>query len=302
VHVIPHLYDLAEDLAAARFLRPITGDLAVLAWLYPRATRWVLDRSGVKGRAGETQMASGDEGETEKGGLGDNAKGSEVSGAVDASDRYLFAIDLRNTERVAPYLREIRRIGKESRVHQRAQAVVAKLGFKPADRSDDSSTSHAADPEELLEPAKRRWYPVIDYDRCTNCMECIDFCLFGVYGVDEMDGILVENPDNCKNGCPACSRVCPDDAIIFPEFKSPAIAGANVEKSEDGPKLDLSELFAGENPLEIAVDERDRALLKEGLQAIGMGAGIPSREESKPGDGGGDELDELMDALEETEI
>ena len=56
---------------------------------------------------------------------------------------------------------------------------------------------------------RRRWYPVIDYDRCTNCMECIDFCLFGVYGVDGRGRILVEEQDNCKKGCPACSRVCP---------------------------------------------------------------------------------------------
>ena len=40
----------------------------------------------------------------------------------------------------------------------------------------------------------RRWYPVIDYSRCTNCMECIDFCLFGVYGVDKVETILVEQP------------------------------------------------------------------------------------------------------------
>ena len=25
------------------------------------------------------------------------------------------------------------------------------------------------------------WFPVIDYDRCTNCMQCLSFCLFGVY-------------------------------------------------------------------------------------------------------------------------
>src|SRR5690349_15887991 len=28
------------------------------------------------------------------------------------------------------------------------------------------------------------WFPVIDYDRCTNCMQCLSFCLFGVYGAD----------------------------------------------------------------------------------------------------------------------
>src|SRR2546422_3501427 len=29
------------------------------------------------------------------------------------------------------------------------------------------------------------WFPVIDYDRCTNCMQCLSFCLFGVYGVED---------------------------------------------------------------------------------------------------------------------
>ncbi len=24
------------------------------------------------------------------------------------------------------------------------------------------------------------WFPVIDYDRCTNCKQCLNFCLFGV--------------------------------------------------------------------------------------------------------------------------
>jgi hypothetical protein len=24
-------------------------------------------------------------------------------------------------------------------------------------------------------------FPVIDYDKCTNCMQCLSFCLFGVW-------------------------------------------------------------------------------------------------------------------------
>src|SRR5690606_5903847 len=76
-------------------------------------------------------------------------------------------------------------------------------------------------PDQLLQPAGRRWYPVIDYNRCTNCLECLDFCLFGVYGVDPLERIHVDHQDNCKKGCPACSRVCPEQAIIFPEYKTP---------------------------------------------------------------------------------
>ena len=51
------------------------------------------------------------------------------------------------------------------------------------------------------------WFPVIDYDRCTNCKQCLSFCLFGVFGADADDRIEVQNPDQCKTGCPACSRI-----------------------------------------------------------------------------------------------
>src|SRR5581483_4132472 len=101
------------------------------------------------------------------------------------------------------------------------------------------------------EGVRRRWYPVIDYSRCTNCMECIDFCLFGVYGVDSLDRIFVENQDSCKKGCPACSRVCPEHAIIFPDYKTPAIAGAPVG-SVSGLKIDLTKLFGGADAIQIA--------------------------------------------------
>lgn len=72
------------------------------------------------------------------------------------------------------------------------------------------------------------WYPVIDYSRCTSCGQCADFCLFGVY--DKKDGrINVINPEGCKNNCPACARICPQTAIIFPKYKQGgAIGGSDV--------------------------------------------------------------------------
>ncbi|MEE2792152.1 MAG: ferredoxin family protein, partial [Acidobacteriota bacterium] len=60
--------------------------------------------------------------------------------------------------------------------------------------------------------AWKPWFPVIDFDRCTNCMQCLTFCLFDVYGVDKQQQITVQNEDNCKTDCPACSRVCPEVA------------------------------------------------------------------------------------------
>src|SRR5690242_10324111 len=49
------------------------------------------------------------------------------------------------------------------------------------------------------------WFPVIDYKRCTNCMQCLSFCLFDVYGAPGGQ-ISVQKPQNCKTDCPACSR------------------------------------------------------------------------------------------------
>ena len=71
-----------------------------------------------------------------------------------------------------------------------------------------------------------RWYPVIDLSRCTACRHCLQFCLFGVYEIDADGSVIAARPDNCKPGCPACSRICPQGAIIFPLCDDPAIAGA----------------------------------------------------------------------------
>ena len=93
------------------------------------------------------------------------------------------------------------------------------------------------------------WFPVIDYDRCTNCMQCLSFCLFGVYGVDEENKIQAQNQDNCKTNCPACSRVCPEAAIMFPKYKAGPINGDEVKDSDLGKekmKVDLSALLGGD--------------------------------------------------------
>ena len=130
-------------------------------------------------------------------------------------------------------------------------------------------------------------------------MECIDFCLFGVYGVDAADRILVEQQDNCKKGCPACSRVCPENAIIFPEHKTPAIAGSETG-SATGLKIDLSKLFGAPSALEQAVLERDTELVADGREAVGMSVGIPKRQPHVSQTR--DDLDDLIDGLDKLEL
>lgn len=93
------------------------------------------------------------------------------------------------------------------------------------------------------------WFPVIDYNRCTNCMQCLSFCLFGVYGVDGDQKIQVQNNEQCKTNCPACSRVCPEAAIMFPKYKAGPINGDEVSDADlnrEKMKVDISALLGGD--------------------------------------------------------
>lgn len=77
-----------------------------------------------------------------------------------------------------------------------------------------------------------RWFPVLDYDRCVNCKQCISFCPFGVYTLDAAGVVRVTHPENCKDQCPACARMCPSVAIIFPKVKDTPINGDRVTDEE----------------------------------------------------------------------
>src|SRR4029079_7001359 len=95
----------------------------------------------------------------------------------------------------------------------------------------------------------KAWFPGTEHDRCTNCMQCLSFCLFDVYGVDSDQKIQVQNNDNCKTNCPACSRVCPEAAIMFPKYKAGPINGdvvSNADLERERMKIDISALLGGD--------------------------------------------------------
>ena len=97
--------------------------------------------------------------------------------------------------------------------------------------------------------AWKPWFPVIDYDRCTNCMQCLSFCLFDVYGVSADKKIQVQNHNKCKTDCPACSRVCPEVAILFPKYRHGPINGDVVSTDDvrrEVMKVDISALLGGD--------------------------------------------------------
>ncbi len=313
VSVIPYLYDLHPDHSGRLFLESVQGDMVVLSWLYPRAAFWLLDRDGIKGIEGEIQLQPADLDDDEDEDEETETEEPKGIGSTDVPDRHIYCLDLRSSNSAEPFVEEIRRIAAESKARREAKQkdnakpVLVELGVKsvgetPANHGNGNGNGSSFSKEELLQPANRRWYPVIDYSRCTNCMECLDFCLFGVYDVDDQERIVVENQDSCKRGCPACSRVCPEQAIIFPDYKSPAIAGAPVG-SIGGLKIDLTKLFGGDSKdaLDQAVAERDRELVADGRDAVGMSVGIPKRQADKP-DEPKDDLDNLMDALDDLDL
>lgn len=329
VTVVPNLYDLSQDGTGMLALQGIKGPMIVVSWLYPRAAHWVLDRNDIRGLEGATllKLESEDEDDDE---LEDELEDDKVrvNDQREIPDRRIYCVDFRASESVDDFVDEIKRIARE------ATAKLVQLGdWPPAESSpspealarfetptndtalalDGGQLQHAespngngngakpeaAEPNRVDESPARRWYPVIDYSSCTNCMECIDFCLFGVYGVDATETILVELPDNCRKGCPACSRVCPENAIIFPQHKTPTIAGA--PSAAGGLKIDLSLLFGKQDALEEAASERDEQLMLAGREAVGMSVGIPKRQ-ADASERPNDELDDLLDELDDLDL
>jgi len=92
------------------------------------------------------------------------------------------------------------------------------------------------------------WFPVIDYDRCKNCKQCMNFCLFGVYGLSPEGQVEVQNPAGCKTNCPACARMCPASAIIFPKYADAPINGDKVtapDEAREKPAPDMRAMLRG---------------------------------------------------------
>jgi len=301
--ITPNLYDLPLRSEGMDALRSLEGDLVVLSWNFPRAAHWTLDRCGIRGAEGEVLLRSAEEEDDEDDWEDDlaNEPAEEKQRVVDSrpqADRKVYCVSLSAATEPTEFVDEVRRIVQESSANL--------MQWLQGQASTEQLDRYLAEPQEPAAPltidsnGQRRWYPVIDFSRCTNCMECIDFCLFGVYGIDGAETILVEQPDNCRKGCPACSRVCPENAIIFPQHKSPAIAGSPGASASL--KIDLSELFGGGgDAVEVAARERDEQLLLAGREAVGMSVGIAKRQESsEPRER--DDLDNLIDELDELDV
>ena len=339
VTVVPNLYDIKPDSTGMMALQGINGNLVVCSWLFERAAHWILDRNQIHGHVGTVLLKNDDDDEEEDEADAD-AEADDKLRVIQTRkipNRKIYCLDLKTTNKAAEFIEEVKRIHAENAVQVVGLGDILNAAPMPAGGSVNGNgngkasngsapsngaaarlanptndTALAADGNGLDQPSivnrieetgGRRWYPVIDYSRCTNCMECIDFCLFGVYGVDRIDTILVEQPDNCRKGCPACSRVCPENAIMFPQHKTPAIAGSSDVVATL--KVDLSQLFGapaeGKSAADIAVLERDEQLLAAGRDAVGTAVGLSRRHEDRPAEPN-DDLDDLVDELNDLDI
>ncbi|MEI7830121.1 MAG: hypothetical protein WCI31_10140 [Prolixibacteraceae bacterium] len=117
----------------------------------------------------------------------------------------------------------------------------------------------------------KSWFPVLDYARCSSCGQCHDFCLFGVY--EKKDGkVLVVNPQSCKNNCPACARICPQTAIIFPKYQHDGgIGGAEIvdeEAEHQRQSADVKTILAGDiyQALEQRKNKRQSIIRNEAMR------------------------------------
>jgi NAD-dependent dihydropyrimidine dehydrogenase PreA subunit len=120
--------------------------------------------------------------------------------------------------------------------HQRAvRALCRYAGFELA---PDVEMINLRRPDSVRQPLPEMrgdnpaWFPVIDQERCSQCGQCFEFCLFGVYEKGESGDVVVANPLSCKNNCPACARICPEAAILFPKAGEEPINGADISDEE----------------------------------------------------------------------
>ena len=54
---------------------------------------------------------------------------------------------------------------------------------------------------------------------------------------------MAAQPDNCKPGCPACARVCPNSAIMFPHHAADAAIAGAPGAMVSGEPIDVDAFF-----------------------------------------------------------
>ena len=149
-----------------------------------------------------------------------------------------WAKDVCDIKIIACYQRTIKWLFEYAGVALPKETELVNLRVDDIEKVISKLSKNRCDSKKNAKPAVKKsqgwipWFPIIDYDRCENCMQCLNFCLFGVYELSEDEKVLVTNPAGCKTNCPACARVCPHRAIIFPKYSDSPINGDEVDDSE----------------------------------------------------------------------
>jgi len=207
--IVPHLYDVVPHGPVFEHLRRLATDMVLLAPMYPRAAQLVLRANGLRYRLARQ--------------------------VVDQDDHQ------RRNDAPRLWAFDYREFGSFEVLQNTIAALSAEYGSPPLERTS------AGGPllEEIEEDVHPRWYPVVDDEACANCFECLNFCLFGVYDVNQDGRVFTAQPDQCRPGCPACARVCPTGAIVFPLYPDAKIAGGDpAPENNRGDIVPLGELRA----------------------------------------------------------
>ena len=61
----------------------------------------------------------------------------------------------------------------------------------------------------------KTWYPVINYELCTECGTCVAMCRHDVYNLAKAPRPVVVYPEGCVHGCHGCGNKCPSKAIEY---------------------------------------------------------------------------------------
>jgi Pyruvate/2-oxoacid:ferredoxin oxidoreductase delta subunit len=198
--VVPPLYHLAEASKLWKALADRVEEAVLFGWLHPRPICWLLWRHQVC--LAESQVL-------------------DLRTFVDADAALAAARGLSRSSN------PVDASGATAGLSRSAGSTLGQAGHCAEQGSSDRDFKSGGALERLRAPTRLRWYPVIDAARCINCQHCLQFCLFGVYELDAGGKVQVRRPDQCKPGCPACARICPQSAIMFPLYdKDAAIAGA----------------------------------------------------------------------------
>lgn len=144
------------------------------------------------------------------------------------------------------------------------EEVLSQFGISYSDNQEANTSEKEYTLQKINEfPVENQidaWYPILDKDRCTECGKCHDFCLFGVYTIENKQ-IKVVQPQNCKNDCPACARMCPSKAIIFPKYEKSPINGGMEDEELFNPE-EMNQLYNERLRMRLQQRRRGIALLK----------------------------------------